>query len=71
MSLTVLTLCGNKLTSLPAEIGQLTELTTLYLTGNKLTTLPAAIRELWEAELCYLEAAGCHMDMYDGVTFDE
>jgi Leucine-rich repeat (LRR) protein len=36
----------NQLTSLPAEIGQLTELTTLYLGGNNLTGLPPEIGQL-------------------------
>ena len=56
-------LSGNKLTSLPAEIGQLTSLRQLYLGYNQLTTLPAAIREL--------RAAGCAVYMDDGVTFVE
>ena len=37
---------ANQLTSLPAEIGQLTLLEELYLGRNKLRTLPAAIGEL-------------------------
>ena len=52
------------MSSLPAEIGQLTSLEVLDLSGNQLTSLQAEIREL--------EAAGCGVDM-DGqdVTFDE
>jgi leucine-rich repeat protein SHOC2 len=33
----------NQLTSVPAEIGQLTSLTVLYINGNQLTSLPAEI----------------------------
>ena len=36
----------NQLTSLPAEIGQLTSLQGLFLWGNQLTSLPAEIRQL-------------------------
>jgi leucine-rich repeat protein SHOC2 len=53
----------NQLTSVPAEIGQLTSLRELFLRGNQLTTLPARIREL--------RAAGCEVHMNNGVTFDE
>ena len=56
-------LSNNQLTSLPAEIWQLTSLTYLNLERNQLTTLPAAMREL--------EAAGCVVNTDDGVTFDE
>jgi leucine-rich repeat protein SHOC2 len=58
-----LNLYNNQLTSLPAEIGQLTSLTELWLSLNQLTSLPAAIREL--------RAAGCDVWLDDGVTFDE
>ena len=37
---------SNQLTSLPAEIGQLTSLTELGLQGNQLTSLPAEIGQL-------------------------
>ena len=53
----------NQLTSLPAEIGQLTSLEVLELGDNELTSLPAAIREL--------RAAGCHVDLGAGVTVNE
>ena len=36
----------NKLTKLPVEIGQLTQLTTLHLSNNKLTHLPVEIGQL-------------------------
>jgi leucine-rich repeat protein SHOC2 len=62
-SLTHLSLDRNQLTSMPAEIGQLTSLTQLYLDRNQLTSMPAAIREL--------RAAGCHVVLDVGVTFDE
>ena len=42
----VLNLDNNQLTSLPAEIGELTSLTTLYLHNNQLTSLPAEIVKL-------------------------
>ena len=50
---------GNQLTSVPAEIGQLTSLRQLFLNGNQLTSVPAAIREL--------RSAGCYMYMDVGV----
>ena len=45
-SLKVLNLYNNELTSLPAEIGQLTSLRKLYLHDNRLTSLPAEIGQL-------------------------
>ena len=39
-------LSGNQLTSVPAEIGQLTSLDRLWLDGNQLTSLPAEIGQL-------------------------
>ena len=44
--LRVLQLGDNQLTSLPAEIGQLTSLMVLDLRGNQLTSLPAEIGQL-------------------------
>ena len=52
-----------QLTSLPAEIGQLTSLKELHLTDNPLTSVPTAVREL--------RAAGCTVGLDDGVTVDE
>ena len=52
-ALTRLWLDGNELTSVPAEIGQLTSLTHLYLHDNQLTSLPAEILQLTSlTELC-------------------
>ena len=62
-SLRWLELHYNQLTSVPAEIGQLTSLTHLNLDHNQLTSVPA--------EICELRAAGCHVQMDDGVTVDE
>ena len=43
-------LSGNRLTSLPAEIGQLASLRQLVLGGNQLTSLPAEIWQLTSLE---------------------
>ena len=40
----------NLLTSVPAEIGQLTLLTELYLNGNQLTSVPAEIGQITSLE---------------------
>ena len=50
----LLDLSGNQLTSLPAEIGKLTNMTRLDLNGNQLTSLPAEIgvlTKLWQLDL--------------------
>ena len=75
-----------QLTSLPAEIGQLTSLSKLHISGNQLTSLPAEIGQLTSLTQLYLRrnelttlpaairelrAAGCHVLTDDGVTFDE
>jgi hypothetical protein len=44
----------NRLTDLPAEIGQLTHLQELYLDHNQLTELPAAIGQLTNLQDLYL-----------------
>ena len=77
---------GNQLTSVPAEIGQLTSLRELDLGSNQLTSVPAEIGQLTSLrELCLdgnqltslpaaireLRAAGCYVHLDDGVTFDE
>ena len=51
-SLEMLVLGGNQLTSVPAEIGQLTSLTELDLDYNQLTSVPAEIGQLTSLESC-------------------
>jgi internalin A len=51
---TTLDLSGQGLTTLPAEIGQLTNLSVLDLGGNQLTTLPAVIGQLTNLSQLYL-----------------
>ena len=78
-----LDLGGNQLTSLPAEIGQLTSLTWLSLRRNHLTSLPAEIGQLTSLEtldlssnqltslpaaISDLEANGCDVKRDTGVT---
>jgi Leucine-rich repeat (LRR) protein len=75
-----LNLRDNQLTSVPAEIGQLTSLERLDLDGNQLTTVPAEIgqlrslKQLWlhgnaltsvPAAIRELEAAGCYVYLDD------
>ena len=82
----MLDLRDNELTSLPAEIGQLTSLVGLWLGDNQLTSLPAEIGQLTSLEMLYLQnnkqtsvpaeigqlrAAGCTVVLDDGVTVDE
>ena len=45
---------GNQLTSLPAEIGQLTSLEQLWLSHNQLTSLPAEIGQLTSLKRLWL-----------------
>ena len=47
-------LSGNELTSIPAEIEQLTSLRELNLGGNQLTTVPAEIGQLAALQVLYL-----------------
>lgn len=49
-----LNLCYNELTSLPAEIWQMTNLERLNLGDNSLTSLPAEIGQLTNLERIYL-----------------
>ena len=78
-------LCRNQLTSVPAEIGQLTSLTVLDLDDNQLTSVPAEIGQLRALEKLYLKgnkltsvpvavnelrAAGCDVRTDVGVTVD-
>ena len=51
-----LDLYGNQLTSVPAEIGQLTSLEELYLGGNQLTSVPAEIGQLTSLEKLRFDA---------------
>ena len=44
----------NKLTSVPAEIGQLTALRELNLNNNKLTSVPAEIGQLTSLTVLYI-----------------
>ena len=75
----------NQLTSVPAEIGQLTSLRELHLHINQLTSLPAEIGQLTSlkvlnlhenqltsvpAAIRELRAAGCDVYLDDGVTYD-
>jgi internalin A len=53
---TTLDLSDTGLTTLPAEIGQLTNLTGLSLSHNQLTTLPAEIGQLINLSLLYLDS---------------
>ena len=55
MRLEELDLNDNQLTSLPAEIGQLTLLETLNLRGNQLTSVPAEIGQLTALRVLDLE----------------
>ena len=76
----------NQLTSVPAEIGQLTSLDTLDLYDNQLTSVPAEIGQLtsltglWldsneltslPAAIRELRAAGCYVQLDAGVRVDE
>ena len=78
-------LIGNQLTSLPAEIGQLTSLRELHVGNNRLTSVPAEILQLTSlqelhlggnqltsvpAAIRELRAAGCRVYLDDGVTYD-
>jgi leucine-rich repeat protein SHOC2 len=56
----------NQLTSVPAEIGQLTALRELYLGNNRLTSLPAEIGQL--PSLPKLVLRGTQLD--DDVTWE-
>ena len=81
-----LDLNDNQLTTVPAEIGQLTSLKGLGLWHNKLTSVPAEIGQLTSLEwlnlrenqltrvpdsIRELRAARCDVFLDDGVTVDE
>ena len=57
-----MTLEGNQLTSLPAEIGQLTSLKRFYFHKNKLTSVLASI-------INELNAKGCDVYAPDDITY--
>ena len=48
-------LCGNKLTELPAEIGDLRELKTLWMSNNQLVGLPTSVQRLTKLERLVLD----------------
>lgn len=50
-----LSLPDNQLTTLPSEIGNLTQLSSLYLPGNKITSLPPEIRNLSRLSELFLD----------------
>jgi len=54
-SLTALGCYGGNITSLPSEIGNLTNLKTLFLNNNNLTSLPKEIGNLKNLETLYVE----------------
>ena len=81
-----LALDGNELTSVPAEIGQLTSLTVLDLNNNELTSVPAEIGQLASLtvlhlsgnQLTYVSAAirdlqgnGCAVELDTGVIIED
>ena len=77
---------SSQLTSVPAEIGQLSSLTELNLDNNQLTSVPAEIGQITSLQVLTLDdnqltsvpaavdeliAAGMYVDLDDGMTFDE
>ncbi|MGF2011026.1 COR domain-containing protein [Nostoc sp. DedVER01b] len=54
LKVTILKLSGKGLTTLPPEIGKLTNLQTLYLSNNQLSSLPPEIEKLANLQAFYL-----------------
>lgn len=61
-------LYGNTLTSLPAEIGQLTTLRFLHLNYNQLTTLPTQIGQLTSLETLHLSGNNKTMSLPGSIS---